>query len=191
MNSLPRPTGIFADFIAPQCVTLVVKEKIMSWSGDDFTISTVDGRPLFKVEGKALSLSGRKRIMDMRGTHIFTIRKKHLALHATYYLESPSEQMIFEVKGKFSLIGSKSTASFISLSKEAVELEMKGNFLNTKAEIVDQVSGLPAVTISRDWFNGRELLGGQQTYHVTIAANMDMAIAVAMCICLDERKNDK
>lgn len=68
---------------------------------------------------------------------------------------------------------------------------MKGDFFDRKASITDQASGQVVAVIDRQFLNARELLGGQQTYHVTIAPNVDMAIIVAMCICLDERRNEK
>jgi uncharacterized protein YxjI len=100
LNPYPTPMGIFTPFIAQQPETLVLKEKIMSLSGDSFDIKTIDGRPIFRVEGSAFSLSGRKKVMDMAGNHLFTIRKRHLALHASYYAEDPQEKQIFEVVGK-------------------------------------------------------------------------------------------
>ena len=67
---------------------------------------------------------------------------------------------------------------------------MKGDFFDTMANITDEATGQIVATIDRQFFNARQLLGGQQTYVVTIAPNVDMAIIVAMCVCLDERRND-
>lgn len=67
---------------------------------------------------------------------------------------------------------------------------MKGNFFDTKANITDEVTKVPVATIDRKWLNMREILAAQQTYIVTIAPNVDMALIAAMCICLDERQNE-
>lgn len=67
---------------------------------------------------------------------------------------------------------------------------MKGDFFDRKADITDEATGQTVATIDRKFFNARELLGGQQTYIVTCAAGIDMAIICAMCICLDERRNE-
>jgi uncharacterized protein YxjI len=100
----PYPTRCckFEGFVAQQTETLILKEKVMSLSGDSFDIKTVDGRPIFKVKGETFSLSGRKNVMDMNGNVLFTIRKKHLAIHTTFYAEDPQGNQIFEVKSKFS-----------------------------------------------------------------------------------------
>jgi uncharacterized protein YxjI len=67
---------------------------------------------------------------------------------------------------------------------------MKGNFFDTKADITDEATKQPVATIDRKFFNARELLTSQQTYVVTVAPNVDMALIAAMCICLDERQNE-
>lgn len=45
--------------------------------------------------------------------------------------------------------------------------------------------------ISRKMFNMREIFGGQQTYYVTVAAGVDLAMMAAICVCLDEKENEK
>ena len=69
-------------------------------------------------------------------------------------------------------------------------LNMVGDFFDRYADIVDEASGQPVARIDRKFFNARQLLGGQQTYIVTVAQGMDLALIAAMCICLDERRNE-
>lgn len=215
----PTPMGMFPAFIAQRPETLVIKEKVMSLSGDSFDIKLADGRPIFQVQGNAWSLSGRKRVMDMAGNHLFTIRKKHLAFHTTFYAEDPNENQILEVKSQFSskhllsppsrplsqllllsalaadtdnpAVGSsKAHCNFASSSGKAEQLLMKGDFFDRSADITDSVTKQPVAIIRRQFFNARELIAGQQTYEVAVAPNVDMAIIAAMCICLDEKRNE-
>lgn len=67
---------------------------------------------------------------------------------------------------------------------------MKGDFFDTHADITCERTGSVVARIDRKFFNASELLGGQQTYAVTIAAGVDMALIAGMCICLDERRNE-
>lgn len=67
---------------------------------------------------------------------------------------------------------------------------MKGNWLDTSADIVEDSTGAVAARIDRKVFNAREALLGQQTYHLTVAPGVDVALLVAMCICLDEKQNE-
>ena len=68
---------------------------------------------------------------------------------------------------------------------------MKGNFFDTYADITNVKTGQPVARIDRQMLNARELLTGQQTYVVTVAQGVDLALITAMCICLDERRNEK
>ncbi|KAJ6552058.1 tubby C-terminal-like domain-containing protein [Mycena vulgaris] len=190
MQPYPTPLGLFSAFFARQPEPLVLKEKVMSLSGDSFSVKTTDGRPILQVKGEAFSLSGRKHVMDMQGTVLFDIRKKHLAFPALYYGEDPAGNHIFEVKSKWTIGSSKAVCSFISTNGKAEKLLMKGNFFDTTANITDEATGQLVATIDRKFFNARELIGGQQTYVVTVAPNVDMALVIAMCICLDEKRNE-
>jgi uncharacterized protein YxjI len=71
------------------------------------------------------------------------------------------------------------------------EWMMKGDFFDRKAEITDVATGQVVATIDRKFFNASELIGGQQTYVVTVSPGVDMALIVAMCIALDEKRNEK
>ncbi|KAI2603631.1 DUF567-domain-containing protein [Hypoxylon sp. NC1633] len=186
----PRPLGVFTPFVARQTETLILKEKVLSLSGNSFDIALASGQPIFRIKGETFSLSNRMNVMDMSGKLLFCIRKKHFKLHTTYYAEGTSGEEIFEVQSRFKLGGSKFIGTFTSSSGQQEELRMKGDWTDTTAEITDEASGQAVAAIYRDRWNARELLGGQQTYNVTIAPNVDMAIIVAMCICLDMKRNE-
>jgi uncharacterized protein YxjI len=68
---------------------------------------------------------------------------------------------------------------------------MKGNWFDTSADIVDEATGAVVARIDRKLLNARELILGHQTYHLTIAPGVDMALLVAMCMCLDAKNNEK
>jgi uncharacterized protein YxjI len=68
---------------------------------------------------------------------------------------------------------------------------MKGNFFDSRAEITNTATGQAVAVIDRQRLNAAELIGGAQTYVVTIQPGVDMALIAAMCICLDEKRNDK
>ncbi|KAI8958265.1 DUF567-domain-containing protein [Daldinia sp. FL1419] len=186
----PRPMGIFSPFFARQCETLVLKEKAMSLSGNSFDVSLPNGQPIFKVNGESVSLSSRMNVSDINGNFLFCIRKKHLTIHTTYYAENSNGDEIFEVRSKFRLGGSKFIGTFTSTTGQQEELLMKGDWTDTNAEITDEASGQTVASIYRDRWNAREFLADQQTYNVAIAPNVDMAIIVAMCICLDMKRNE-
>jgi uncharacterized protein YxjI len=98
---MPQQIGIFDHFVARQTETIILKEKVLSLSGDSFDIKLANGTPLIKVEGKLMSISGRKSVMDMAGNRLFDICKEHFHIHSTYACEDPNGQKFFEVKSKF------------------------------------------------------------------------------------------
>ncbi|KAI2770429.1 DUF567-domain-containing protein [Daldinia loculata] len=186
----PRQIGIFPHFFARQSETLILKEKCLSLSGNSFDVSLPNGQPIFKVKGESLSFSSRMNVTDTSGNFLFCIRKKHLSIHTTYYAENSNGDEIFEVRSKFRLGGSKFIGTFTSASGQQEELVMKGDWTDTTADITDEATGQTVASVYRDRWNAREFLADQQTYNVTIAPNVDMAIVVAMCICLDMKRNE-
>jgi uncharacterized protein YxjI len=93
-----EPIAIFDQFVAREPQTLIMKEKVLSVSGDSFEIKLASGQPLLKVQGAWVSISGRKKVEDIHGKHLFDIAKEHLHLHTTYAVKDPHGNKIAEVK---------------------------------------------------------------------------------------------
>ena len=101
LKPFPRQLGRFQQFVARGTETLILKEKVMSLSGDSFDIKTVTGQPIFKIEGRHMTVSGRKTVRDVQGNHLFDIVKELLHIHATYVAEDPQKNHIMEIKSSF------------------------------------------------------------------------------------------
>ncbi|KAG5987701.1 hypothetical protein E4U54_004897 [Claviceps lovelessii] len=93
-----QPLGIYQNFIAKTTETLVLKEKVLSLSGDSFDITNAHGTPFMKIKGRHLSISGRKSVYDMAGNHMYDIVKEHFHLHSTYAAEDPNKNKFLTVK---------------------------------------------------------------------------------------------
>jgi uncharacterized protein YxjI len=72
-----------------------------------------------------------------------------------------------------------------------IELYIRGDWLDKSANITIGDGGAVIAQISRKIFNARELLGGKQTYYCTVAPGVDVAMVAALCVCLDEKENEK
>ncbi|ATY66449.1 DUF567 domain [Cordyceps militaris] len=195
LPALAHPIGQFSHTVSTGTETMILQEKVLSLSGDSFDVKTIDGRPLFKVQGRHATLSGRKSVSDVAtGTHLYDIVKEHFHLHATYVAETPDKRKFLEIKSSMKLFGSKATATFTAPDGRTFVMAMRGNWRDSKADIVlgeDASQGPVVARIDRQFFNKREFFGGQQTYAVTVAPGMDLALAVALCIALDEKNNEK
>lgn len=81
-------------------------------------------------------------------------------------------------------------ATFTNASNKApIELLVKGDWLDRSAVIT--LNGTTVASIARSFGNMREIFGGQQTYFVTVAPGVDLAMIAAICVCLDEKENEK
>ncbi len=95
---LAQPIGQFNATIARNTETIVLKEKVLSLSGDSFDIKNLQGQPFLKVKGRLASISGRKSVYDMADQHLFDITKEHFHLHSTYVAETPDKHKFLEIK---------------------------------------------------------------------------------------------
>ncbi|KAK3369894.1 tubby C-terminal-like domain-containing protein [Podospora didyma] len=192
LHPVQQPLALFDPLIARQTETLILREKVMSLSGDSFEIKLQSGHPILRIQGKVMSISGRKSVYDLNNNHLFDIQKEHFHIHTTFAAVSPSGEKLLEVKSSFALLGSKAKATFNNkYNNGATEtLMMKGNWFDSAAEIVDQKNNAVVGRIDRKLLSGRDILFGQQTYALTVAPGVDMALMVAMCICMDEKNNE-
>ena len=74
MNSVPI-VAFDQRFAFPTPVTLLLKEKIFSFSGDDFKITDIYGNPYFLIKGKVWTMHQRKSFYDLYGAKIFNMEK--------------------------------------------------------------------------------------------------------------------
>ncbi|WVW80492.1 hypothetical protein I302_102476 [Kwoniella bestiolae CBS 10118] len=184
------PIGLHPQIFAQKATTLVLKEKVWSWTGDDFSVKDIEGRDVVKCHGKAWSLRERKVISDADDKFLFGIRNKILTIHTTFIGEDESEKELFRIRKRLSL-GAKMKATFLNPSNgQPITLLLKGDFWGGSADISIE-DGPIIAQISRKLLNAREWLVDQQTYFVTIAPGVDLALMAAMCICFDEAMNKK
>jgi uncharacterized protein YxjI len=142
MAHLPpsEPLGLFNQFVARQDESIVLKERVMSFSGDSFSINTTSGKPLMQVQRKTFSMGGRKMLTDMGGNHIFTLRKKAFSLGTgTFYAEDPQGNKVFELKGRFSGMKRMNTETLVSqlVERQCLRVKMYAN-LKTRSPAKNQ-----------------------------------------------------
>ncbi|KAF2125869.1 DUF567-domain-containing protein [Dothidotthia symphoricarpi CBS 119687] len=191
---LPTTIGIHPPFITTRPETLILREKIFSLTGDDFEIKLLNGQPILRVSGAALSLTARKKVYDMAGNWLFDIAKELLHVHSTYKVVGSDGQggkaEIMSVRSSLRVVGSKATARFVSANGREERLCMRGEWMGGDATVVDEVHGdRPVARIERD-LSIREWAFNRSTYGVHVAPGVDMALIAALCICLDEENSE-
>lgn len=93
-----QPIGIFPQFFARQVETMVFKKEGLSLSAGSFTVMLANGTPTLQVEGKIMSISGRRKVLDMSGNHLFDIIKSGFSPTSTLTVVDPNGKKIMEVK---------------------------------------------------------------------------------------------
>jgi uncharacterized protein YxjI len=119
-------------------------------------------------------------------------QKEIFSFPKSYFAESPTGAKIFEVEGKFHLGTSKAVGHFTNaMNGEKENFLMHGSFFNAKTEIVNERDGQVVAQVDREFLNARQLLADRQSYAITVAPGVDVALIVAMVVCLDERRDQK
>ncbi|KAJ5281047.1 hypothetical protein N7478_006419 [Penicillium angulare] len=140
LTSLPpvaQPINLFGDFVSDVPQTIVLKEKIISFSGDSFEIKLHNDQPILKVKGSWAPFQGRKKVEDMNRQRLFDITKEHIHLHTTYVIEDPERANIVEIRSNLKFIGSNAIMTFNDRNGKPVTLGMSGKFFKHNADIVD------------------------------------------------------
>jgi len=183
--------GVNPTFCHPRQTTLVLKEKVWSLSGDTFHVTDENNVEVVRCRGTTFSLSDRKEFQDPQGRPLFSLKNKLVAIHKTFYAEAPDGKVLFEVKSKFSIGKAKMVVTFQNLASNNanIELMVRGDWLDRSATIT--MGEVVIAQVSRKMFNMREIVGGQQSYYCTVAPGVDLAMVAALCVCLDEKENEK
>lgn len=101
-RQIPMKTLPILDF--EQCflflsqITLVLKEKVFSLSGDDFKITDIIGNPYFKIKGKTFNISKKKMLYVMYYRPIFSMKHELFSLRGRYrFFFKDSENLTVKV----------------------------------------------------------------------------------------------
>ena len=84
-------------FAFPQQTALLLRERIYSWTGDDFDICDFYGRPYFKCGGRLYSFRQTKVILDVYNIPIYNIKHE-----------------IFTFRGRFKIYQGNTSARIIA-----------------------------------------------------------------------------
>ncbi|KNC74122.1 hypothetical protein SARC_13321 [Sphaeroforma arctica JP610] len=179
----------------PEPQHLVFKENRISLTGDSGEVKDIFGQLWFKIKGKKLSLSEKKRVLDNEGNTIAMINEKLFSIHRRQYICRADETKVAEVKAK-SFFQFKSNAEVTFLKGAGVEdsdpdYKISGSYLNRNYDIVDISTGNVMATVRRDIVNMANFLFGSDTYAVSVMPGFDSAFVVCIVVTLDEIFSDR
>ncbi|GMK56049.1 hypothetical protein CspeluHIS016_0211050 [Cutaneotrichosporon spelunceum] len=188
LKPVSPPVGRYLHMMRESKTTLVMKESLLSISGDGFNIVNAEtNETLMTCSGKIFSFHDCKKIYGAEGTMLYNMADKKMSLGQAFVVEDAEVSDVLAIKKKWSL-GSKLVADSYQDGKES-QISLSGDFWGGSANIHDQ-SGNALAHISCDMINVNEVVADQQTYCVTVAPGVDLALIACMCIAFDETKNE-
>jgi len=101
-------------FVHDKEITLLLKEKILSFSNEDYIVKDVEGESYFKCKGKAFSIRDKKFLHDLDNNPILTIQNKIFSLKGqmTLYDGNDSSKVLGKITPNSLLVKKKLTVQF-------------------------------------------------------------------------------
>ncbi|ORX77816.1 hypothetical protein BCR32DRAFT_328767 [Anaeromyces robustus] len=196
--SSPKTSVVAVDerFVLNKPVTLLLKEKIFSLSGDDFTIKDTNDVSYFKCKGKAFNIKSKKNIYDINNKPLFNIQNKNIiALKKKMIIFSGENEanIIATICPKTAIFSKTSLVEFKNkLTGENEVLKMKYDLIGNSCGIFyGESENAPLICKIHRKFDAKLILTSKDNYHVDIAPGVDISLMLALGICFDEIKNDK
>ncbi|WVF71013.1 hypothetical protein IAT40_005809 [Kwoniella sp. CBS 6097] len=183
------PIGVYPEFAGQNGATLILQEKPFDFDGEDFIVRTTDGMDVLRCKN-AGGAKGKKVIADPNGVPLITIKNKPHIINKSFTGEDPDGKEVLKVKKKFAL-GNAAEAVYLNTpTKSKATVDLKGDFWVGAADLI--VQGGPIIAqLSRQTgsLSGKGLKDGRETYLVSVASGVDLALITAICICFEEAKD--
>jgi len=175
-------------------VTLILKEKILTLSGDDFNIKDTNDVSYFKCKGKAFSFNDKKVLYDLNDEPILNISHKVFSASGkkTVYRGSNDTERLLSIVNENIFSKTKQTVTYKDLTTNKFEtIEMKCDFFGFDCSIYKgrQKNGGPLLCRIHKKVDSK-IFTSSENYVVEIQPNVDIAAMVALAIVFDEIKND-
>ena len=155
--------------------TFQMHEKLMS-IGDDYWIEDAEGNRRFKVDGKAVRLRDTFILEDADGNELSKIQEKKLSVRDKMTIERGDTRATVRKR----LLGIRD--HFIIEVEGGEDLKAHGNIVDHEYEI--ERDGDTVAKVSKKWFRVRD------TYGVQLAENQDVALILAITVCVDVMAHD-
>ena len=158
-------------------ITLVIKNKMFSIKGNS-TVKDENDVDRFVVKGKLISWRKKKRIYDMEGNLLYTVKNKHIKwwMNSCYVCDKEGHK-IARIKQKFKLFKKEFT-----LTGYADEIEIKGDFIQHCLEIYKNGEKIGEV--------GKKFVSLVDRFRLDCYNDADAPLLVALVVAIDNI-NDK
>uniref|UniRef100_A0A6B2LHT7 Tubby C-terminal domain-containing protein n=1 Tax=Arcella intermedia TaxID=1963864 RepID=A0A6B2LHT7_9EUKA len=192
------PVVVFGEkYVTDQQTILIMKEKVLSLSGDSAKIKDFDGNIKYQIKGKLLTLHERSTLLDADKNFIAELEKKLASLHTRVKLKDATGAVrvvvmrshIVQLRSSCHIyvFRDKKTKGY---DKNPPDFKVKGDFFARKFTILDQEERVVA-RVRREMFSARNVLFGQDSYVLQVAPLVDSAFVTFVVMALDEIFSDQ
>jgi uncharacterized protein YxjI len=150
--------------------------------GEDSDITDDQGRPVYHVDGKVLTLHSTLIVRDMAGNEVAKVERELIALRPTYHISRPGAAEATVRKNLFSPFVDRFTIDLPGPH----DLNVTGSLLEHEYTIARD--GRTVAVVSKRWISLTE------TYGVDIAEGEDDVLILAATLALDlaqDRERDE
>lgn len=204
-NTIPVPQNpplaiIEQRFCLPNPVTLRLRNKLFSFSQDSDIRDPFTGILYFRVKGRVFSMKDKKTLLDFADVPVLNLQEPMFRWRKTYEISRGNDQVnrVMDVTLKFTFLKTKMGAVAVNISTgQQVALGVLGNWSSRNAIIWvdigntgDKESRIPIAKIYRP-LNIQEMIFGAESYYIEIAPGVDIALIVALCVCVDDHLDEQ
>jgi len=204
LSVIPTSTGAF--FLRPQSTVLKLREKILSWSGDDCSVKDINGTKWFQISGSAISMKSVRTMADNQGNVICGYQKKMLSLHATAYItikDQTGQKLVlatikrqsnfsFEASADIYIHNPPISIDHVTTNGLPVAIHVEGDILAKKYDFMMGDLNTNPYKIAQvvRKYTGAEMVFGQNTYFLEVGPNVDVAFICMSAYAIDELFQD-
>lgn len=160
----------------------VIRERLLA-IGNDLDITDDDGRTVFHVDGKVLSMRDRLEVQDASGREVASVHRRLVSLRPTYEITIDGEKAAQVRKALFTPFREKFTIDIPGPD----DLQMTGNLLDH--EFTVERGGQQVASVSKSWLSLRDTYGVQVVdgeNHLLILASV---LALDLAMARDAKKD--
>jgi uncharacterized protein YxjI len=150
----------------------VIRERFFD-IGDDFDITDDDGRKVYHVDGKVLSVRNKLVVQDASGREVASVHRHLVALRPTYEITIGGKKAAEVRKSLFTPFREKFTIDIPGPD----DLQMTGDLLDH--EFTVERGGQQVASVSKRWLSLRN------AYGVRVADGEDHLLVLASVLALD------
>ncbi|KAI3912633.1 hypothetical protein MKW92_028858 [Papaver armeniacum] len=181
-------------YCAPYPVDLTIMRKVLKLTHDNYTVSDVDGNPVFDIKDELTLVRHHRVLRDPAGVPIVTILEKVMTAHRRFNVfkgdSTDMKDLVFTARQSHCIQWTTKLDVFLpnNTKEDVCDFKVKGNWLERSCTVYagdgDKDSNNIIAQMHKKHTVNSVVLG-KDTFNVTVQPNHDSAFVIAVIIVLD------